>query len=345
MDQPAVDNDTDFIVHPQRLVDRDGEKLVAMVKSTWELPAGERELELAPEDRQRGLRAVDLPWGLPGESSPLLPPDFCVRKAGTDVVVAARAHAPGGKPAPSFDVSVRVGPATKVLRIFGLRVWQDAGIGLSEPRPVREADLRWELAWGGADFDDEGRAAEEPRNTIGRGVVLDRNRLTHQPAPQIEDPFHPIVDADTAPAPAGVGSLMPHWEPRRSHYGTYDDDWLDQRAPLPPPDEDDRAYNVATPDLILPEPLRGGEEVALAGMSPGGGSVELLLPRVSLVIEFDVPGRDKESFSPVIDTVVIDQLLGPVPGRPVVEMVWRAAVPAPERMKEARVVVRERTTR
>ena len=35
MDQPPVDNTTDFVVHPQLLVDKDGERLVAIVKATF----------------------------------------------------------------------------------------------------------------------------------------------------------------------------------------------------------------------------------------------------------------------------------------------------------------------
>ena len=33
---PAVDNRTDFFVHPQLLLDKDGEKLVTIVKATFE---------------------------------------------------------------------------------------------------------------------------------------------------------------------------------------------------------------------------------------------------------------------------------------------------------------------
>jgi hypothetical protein len=342
MDQPRVDNQTDFAVHPQVLVDRDGEKLVAMVKATWELErVDDDELELAPVDRRRGLRAAEVPWGLPGETSPLLPPDFCVRKLGTDVVFAARGYAPAGKPAESFDVSFRAGPISKVLRVFGLRVWQAGGNGISAPRPIRSLDLRWEYAWGGLSMDDVGNVAEEPRNPLGRGIALDPGSLTHQAAPQIEDPFALISSVETRPAPAGVGPIMRHWEPRRSHYGTYDDKWLDERAPLTPPDEDDRAYNIAPPDMIAASPLLGGEEIALAGTVSGGRGVTFKLPRVAVAIAFAVEGQAKVELRPNLDTVVVDQLLGPKEGLPVVEMVWRAAIPAPRRMKDTTVTVHE----
>jgi len=341
VDQPPLDNESDFIAHPQLLLDKDGEKLVVMVKATWELPQGGDELELAPEERQRGLRPTAIPWGLPGETSTLFPPDFCVRKPSTDVVLIARGFAPRGEATDQFDVSVRVGPVSKVLRVFGLRVWEAGGSGLSSPRPISELDLRYEYAWGGAEFSDTGDATEEPRNPVGRGKVLDNDSLTHQPAPQIEDPFNLISSVSTEPPPAGVGAIQRHWEPRRSHCGTYDDEWLDERAPLLPADEDDRVNQVATPDLIAGRPLVGGEEVALSGTLRGGAGLSFVLPQVAVEIGFDVKDRDREVVRPHLDTVVIDQLFGIGGHWPTVEMVWRAAVRAPRRMKDAKVTVRE----
>ncbi len=341
VDQPPLDNQTDFIAHPQLLLDKDGEKLVAMVKATWVLPPGGDDLELAAEEHQRGLRAAAIPWGLPGESSTLFPADFCVRKPGTDVVLVARGYAPQSQPVEQFDVSVRVGPVSKVLRVFGLRVWEAAGAGLSSPRPISELDLRYEHAWGGAEFNDDGQGVEEARNPMGCGVVLDPDSLTHQPAPQIEDPFNLISSVSSEPAPAGVGAIQRHWQPRRGYCGSYDEKWLDERAPLLPSDEDDRVNQVATPDLIATTPLRGGEAVALAGTMPGGGGVSFSLPQVAVEIEFQVKDRAPEVFRPHLDTVIIDQLFGVGGAQPTVELVWRAAIVAPRRMKDGEVIVRE----
>ena len=341
MDQPPLDNETEFIAFPTVLLDKHGEHLVTMVKSTWELPPGGDELELAPEERQRGLRAGDLPWGLPGETSTLLPMDFCVRKPGTDVVIAARGFAPGGKPVEQFDVSARVGPLSKVLRVFGLRVWAADGSSISDARPISELDLRYEYAWGGAQFDDAGNGVEEARNPLGRGVALDPASLTHQPAPQIEDPFNLISSIATKPQPAGFGAIQRHWQPRRGYCGTYDDKWLDDRAPILPADEDDRVNHAATPGLVADTPLVGNEEVALAGTLPGGAGVSFVLPRVGVEIEVRAKDRDPVVVRPHLDTVVIDQLMGPVVGQPVVELVWRLALPSPRRMKDASIIVRE----
>ena len=38
MDQPPVDNQSEFEVHPQMLLDKDGEKMTAIVKATFLLP-------------------------------------------------------------------------------------------------------------------------------------------------------------------------------------------------------------------------------------------------------------------------------------------------------------------
>jgi hypothetical protein len=343
VDQPPVDNQTDFIVHPQMQLDRDGDKLVAIVKATWELPVGGEEIELAPEHRARLIRPGPAPWGLPGETTDMFPSDVCVRRPGTDVVVVARAYAPGGRPATQWDVSARVGHLNKVLRVFGLRVWEGGGQGISSATAIRELDLRYEYAWGGIDMNDAGHVVEEPHNPAGRGIALDAATLTHKPAPQIEDPFNLITSVLTKPAPAGVGPVMVHWEPRRGHAGTYDDKWLEERAPVPPLDEDDRLHNVATPALHSDTPLVGGEDVALAGMSPGGGGVAFKLPRVGIEITFARDNAEPLVLRPHLDTIVIDQLFGPNRGWPVVEMVWRAAAPAPRRAKYTSLSVRELT--
>ena len=299
------------------------------------------ELALCSADRQRSIRPGPYPWGLPGESTDMLPSDLCVRRPGTDVVIAARAYAPGGQKAPSWDVSARVGKLSKVLRIFGRRVWEGGGQGMSTPTPISMLDIRYEYAWGGLAMNDAGEIAEEPRNPAGRGIALDVNSLTHQPAPQIEDPFNLISSVLTRPAPAGFGPQMSNFAPRRDFRGTYDEKWLEERAPLPPPDQDDRIHNVATPDLHSDTPLTGGESVALTGTMPGGGTLQFTLPRVALEIAFLREDQPPQTFRPHLDTVVIDQLLGPQTGMPIVEMSWRAAIPAPRHAKVTTVRVQE----
>jgi len=342
MSEPPVDCPSDFVAHPQLFADKDGEKLVVIVKATF-VREPDGTLEIAPKRWQRKIRFADVPWGEPEKSSILYPADICLRKPGTDVVVVARAYAPGGKAVPTFDAAVKVGPLQKIVRVFGLRVWQAGGNGLSPPRPIADVDMRYDLAWGGADASDPAEYVEEPKNPVGMGVARDLESLTHQPAPSLEDPAEPILTARTRPPPAGMGAIGRHWEPRRRYSGTYDARWTEERAPLPPLDQDDRVNLCATPDLVAVPPLRGGEEAALLNLQPGGGPTSFLLPRVAVQIEFRVKGRVPEVIRPYLDTVVIDTLHNPRrEERPLtLEHVWRASVKAPRRLTDARVIVRE----
>lgn len=321
------------------LLDHDAEKLVAIVKASFEWQDGQ--LEIAPKFRDRGVRFVDIPWEQDKPESIAFPADLCLRKPGTDVVVVAKAYAPGGKPAPSFDARVEVGPLKKSLTVFGRRLWVEKGTALTAPSPIAEIEMRYDYAWGGRSDEPPGTPVEEPRNPIGIGVVRDPSVLTHKPAPSIEDPGNLIRSIRTRPAPAGIGAISRNWEPRRRFSGTYDETWQSFKAPLLPDDFDDRFNLCASPGLTSDTPLVGGETVRLLNLTPGGGAVSFALPKVALEIAFDVPNRERAVFRPHLDTVVLD-LFEPSPKKPVaIEMVWRAFVPAPRRMRDAEVTIRE----
>ena len=87
--------------------------------------------------------------------------------------------------------------------------------------------------------------------------------------------------------------------------GTYDEKWKEWRAPLPPGDEDPRVAHFASPGLVAASPLAGGEECALLNLTPFG-PLQFMLPKVALLIHFDVVRRARETFSPHLDTVLID---------------------------------------
>src|SRR5687767_7994424 len=144
MDSPPHENLTDFEVHPQVLVDKQGEVLACIVKATYILPEDGGPLELAPKEEARIVRVADIPWGEPEISSILFPSDLCVRKPGTDVIVVAEAYAPNKVPAPFIDVAVRVGYLQKACRVFGLRVWETGGRGISAPRPIDRLQMRYD---------------------------------------------------------------------------------------------------------------------------------------------------------------------------------------------------------
>jgi hypothetical protein len=342
MARPRVDNRTDFVVFPHVLIDRDEEKLVTMVKATFEAPSPQGgELDPPPRKRRRGIRMKDFPWGEPDKTPIAYPADVCIRKPATDVLFVARAHAPGGVAVPSFDAYAQVGSLRKAIQIHGLRVWQTDGSGLSGARPIAELEVRYDHAWGGFDDSDPKKVVEEARNPMGKGCVSNAAALTHQEAPQIEDPAAPIKNWKTRPPPAGLGPIGRHWEPRRPYAGTYDAKWKENRAPLLPSDFDDRFNQCASPGLVASPPLRTGEEVKLLNLVPGGGPTLFSLPRVAIEIEFRPRDGDPQVFRPHIDTLLID-LMEFVPGQAIaVEMVWRASIRAPRYVDQAQVVVRE----
>ncbi len=339
MDSPRLDNKTEFAVFPHPMLAHEGDRLVAMVKASFELtPKGN--LVFAPPRRQRGIRMADIPWGDPEVSSIAYPADVCIRKPGTDVIVVGVAHAPGDKPVPSFDVRVEVGRLAKSLRIFGTRIWVDDGHTHSSPQPIAEQELRYEYAYGGFDDSDPLDIVEEPRNPIGVGKT--RGSLKDGLLPNIEDPGALITDVDVTPAPAGLGAIGRHWEPRRSFAGTYDEAWQESYAPLPPPDFDERYNLCASPGLTAVPPLNGGEPVGLLNLLPGGGAKQFSLPNIEVTIEFRVAGREPETFIPHLDTVLIDLLATSADKPPAVELVWRSSIKAPRRQRDAQIVVRER---
>ncbi len=340
MDSPVLDNRTDFAVLPHVLAGVEGEFLVVIVKATFLCVHSELHLVLAPKDQRVGVRAADVPWGNPEKSSIRYPSDLCLSKPGSDLIVVANACAPGGNAVPTFDAGIRVGALEKTIRIFGLRVWEDKGAGLSAPRPTTGVEVRYDYAWGGADFSDPTKPLEEPRNPVGMGVCRDLHFLTHKPAPMIEDPKNPIRNVRTAPAPAGLGVVGRHWVPRRAYWGTFDAEWLRRRAPLLPLDHDPRANLCASPGLISNPPLTGGEDCALLNLTPGGGTIKFRLPKINVTVtktQKDV----REVNTPPLDTVIVDtvDILPPATVR--VEMVWRSTFSGSRKMKDSRIVVTE----
>ncbi len=340
MSQPSVDNQTEFALHPQLLLDREGEKLVAVAKATFEVN-GDGDVELAPAARRRGIRFADVPWEKSKPESIAYPGDVYLRKPGTDVLFVAKARAPGGRPVPSFDVRVEVGALARSLVVFGRRLWLDGGSGLSAPAPLAEIEVRYDHAWGGRDEDARG-FAEEPRNPIGMGFSRNPSALTLKPAPNLEDPEDLITSARTAPRPAGLGPIGRSWEPRRRYAGTYDRAWKELRAPLLPDDFDDRHNRSASPGLTAETPLEGGERVRTLNLTAGSGALAFELPRVALQMTFEVKGREPAVHEPHLDTVLVDLYSSTVERPAVVEMIWRASVRAPRRLAEARVILRER---
>jgi hypothetical protein len=115
------------------------------------------------------------------------------------------------------------------------------------------------------------------------------------------------------------GPIGRNFESRIPLAGTYDNDWLDHRAPFFPDDFDYRYFQAAPADQQIPHPA-GGEEVVLANLSLKG-ITRFQLPKKSMPILFIPHGGKDQQLEAVIDTIVIE----PDQGR--FMLTWRTSLP------------------
>ena len=254
-------------------------------------------------------------------SSIVTPSDISLMKTGTDVLLVGHAYAPDGRPVSSMDVSVTVGDLHKTVRVIGDRYWRSlTGVTMSAPEPFEMIPLIWERAYGGSDRNGE-QIHAEARNPVGLGFRIDggQNSLDGLLLPNLEDPQDLIAQWSDRPAPACFAPVAPHWEPRRSFAGTYDDAWQRSRAPYLPDDFDPRFFQLASTELVANGFLEGGERIDVRGATASGwlGSS---VPIVNLTITYLVDGQPEERPA-VLDTVIIE------PDLDRLQLVWRAVLP------------------
>ncbi|MEM9194364.1 MAG: DUF2169 domain-containing protein [Myxococcota bacterium] len=330
MDLPSLSNGSSATVELVPQVGPDGRQLaIVLIKELFSIAEDNRLARTGGAE----VRYSDELWDPEAEQSSIkLPSDICIRKPGTDVVIVGSAVGPGGVSVTELDVFIRVGSVQKALRVTGPRVWYKGmtGLTLTDPVPFEGLPLMWEHAFGGFD-DSSDKVVEEPRNPVGKGVAADASTLVHQPGPQIEDPADPIRSHKHRGAPAGVGAIGRHWEPRRSMTGTHDDFWMKERMPLPPLDQDERFHQAAAPGLIMTSHARGGELVELNNVS-AKGAIRFELPKLSFFVGALID-RKMTEFRPALDTIVIR----PSDDR-TLELTWRSAVPLPRPIRRCSAI-------
>lgn len=305
---------TPFVSTLSLLQDPQGiDTLYVVVKGTFTLgPA------VTVAAAQQPLQMADVPWGEPGASSLRYASDIHPAKPATDVALVGSAHAPGGRPVTELDTLLAVGPLRKQVRVVGDRLWTGRALGpaLGPAQPFTTMPLTWERAFGGVHVldQDKGKVKAVEENPVGAGFRARRRRdeLKGLSAPNLLDP-------DDAERPAGYGFIAPHWQPRRSYAGTYDDAWQRTRAPILPADFDPRFFNAAAPGLVADGYLEGGERVKLANLTPDG-RLSCTLPRCRFDLAVRIAGRSER---PALNLETV--LLEPDDER--LSLLWRAAVP------------------
>lgn len=296
-------NATPFAALATPLAAPDGRDVVlAIVKATFRRDTRGR-LTLA--DEQLAVRAGDVPHFPDAEDSSIrYPGDICVEKRGTDVVIVGEAVSP--RPVLAVDVAALVQDRKLSLRVHGERVYYRGalGVAIGPAAPFERKPIVWERAYGGTSAD---RSAVERRNPVGRGFGRSAAELVDTPAPQIEDPEHPITSAADRPEPTGFGAIGPHWAPRVELAGTFDEAWRRTRMPHMPVDFDVRHNNVAPPALQFYPPLAAGDPIALLGMTLDG-LWKIEMPRLPVSLHGRYHDGRVVTARPVVDTVLIEPL-------------------------------------
>lgn len=273
----AIDNGTQYAADGSWVRDKDGaHHWVVVVKATFDL---DDKGGLTIADEQLDPLIEPEYSGEPGASSLRYEADLVPPKPNTDVTVNAHAHAPGGKPARSVEVSLGMKGVRKTLLVHGSRVYRRRlfGLSTSRPDPFVSKPINYESAYGGTDAtgDDPRKHAIDARNPVGKGVAARRAIRNGTEAHSIE-----YVGGRPAKAgPAGFGAIASHWSPRFELAGTYDADWDEHRKPLLPTDYDDRFLLHSPTDQRPSTFLRGGEIIELINLSPAG-TLRIALPKI-----------------------------------------------------------------
>ncbi|NVJ24468.1 DUF2169 domain-containing protein [Myxococcus sp. AM011] len=312
---PKLENLTSFGAISFPSLDGTGcEQLVVCVSGHFELPRAGRASDTPParSDRQGPPPLVDSYWHSPETSSLRMEGQSTWYRPATDIYISGRAWAPRGRPVKEMQVAARIGPCQKTLHVLGERVWARGVLTLqpSVPLPFDSLPLVYERSFGGP---------MEARNPVGRGFHGSSKAALEQPLPNFEDPAHRLTHFSQQVPPWGLGPLSRYWQPRLAWAGTYDEAWVEQRAPLWPADFDPRFFLAAAHGLAAAPWLKGGEPVVLSGLSPDG-PLSFPLPRHRLVIKAIF--RDRVERRPmVLDAVHIE------PDERGLTLIWRAAVP------------------
>lgn len=227
----------------------------------------------------------------------------------TDVLLKGHAWAPGGKPASKFDVSLKLGPVNKVVRIMGDRIWKKSIVGLKMTKPLSfiKMPVTYERAYGGTDMTSKNSKHHnwEPRNPVGCGFATRSEHLIGKSLPNIENPACMIQHWKNRPKPVGFGPIAGHWSPRVELAGTYDQNWEQNRLPLLPEDFNVGYYQCAPADQQVPGFLKGGEHVLINNMTPSG-RLEFHLPRITLGFSTHFESSQNAEHRGVLHTVCIN---------------------------------------
>ncbi len=275
-------------------------------------------------------------------------------KLATDVVVVGKAHAPGGRPAQSVDVTIEVAGQRKVVRVLGDRrcnFRENRAPTFTDPEKFTEMEMRYERAYGGKDLRSNPQLPFfYPRNHKGTGVAVKnvKDVVEGLVLPNLEDPQDLLTPErviiqeperwNAQPLPQGIGWFQPTWYPRCSFVGAMpayvgpDDVMREEKLGIVPkgqialarqlklPGYDVRFNSGASLGLVVPF-LKGNETLRLSNLSPEG-ELAFSLPGERPRITLDI-GQGEQELAPVMHTLCLhmDAMQA--------DIIWRGALPYP----------------
>lgn len=299
------------------------ELLIVAVKATFAIPSNGQEPVVA--DEQVPLTEADESTGEPGLSAPLYETDYAHRKPRCDVLLNGSAYAPDGRPATAVTVGMQVGSMQKSFRVVGDRFWYKdiASMSVSPPKEFTQVPITYDRAYGGVDVDENKPEKIETylENPIGVGYypISKGKALEGKFVPNTEERERPVSKTKGNYNPMSFGSIGRNFAARVPFAGTYNEEWLDNRAPFWPDDFDYRYFQATPADQQIAYP-KGGEQVILKNLSPGG-RLSFRLPTMDMPILF-IPYRGKEKqVNADIDTIFIEPDLNRF------MLTWRVSLP------------------
>ncbi|HEY7306305.1 MAG TPA: DUF2169 domain-containing protein [Bryobacteraceae bacterium] len=345
----AVDKRVQKIVLPGQ--SPEGEYVLSvLVKRTYDIVPGTSCLR-APADAK--IIPGDQYWDDPMNSSVKFESDFVPWKIATDIVLIGKVYAPNAVPARSLFAAIQIGAVQKRILVIGDRAARfTSGLpSFTEPRPFLEMDLRYELAYGGADiYSDRKLTCLYPRNPVGKGFAIQniRDSVDGLELPNLEDPDDALdphrlccghfMRWEQQPKPQSFGWFPKSWQPRASLAGVMPADHKTEQQlralyaqAVPPaqralyeqtklPHMNFAFFNGASEGLVLPF-LTGDESVRTWHLTPEG-RIDFFLPGDRPRIGMDI-GRGVREPGVVLQTVMIRM------EERQVDLIWRGAVPYP----------------
>ena len=302
-----VDNPTPFDAQMNVALESSGREVVIVaVKGSFDLPAKSGGAA-ALSETQEPLFMGDVFGPDPESDATVFENDFAPFKPRCDVLCHGPALAPGGRPVSTLNVGLRLGGWSKAFSVNGPRIWLKgaAGYHVSDIRPFARLDIGYDQAWGGVDPDPDspGRAATCQENPSGVGYYPYLPDREGAPLPQTSEIGRIIQDTSGPHRPMAFGPLGRHWLPRRTHSGTYDEDWAEHRAPIPPEDLNPLYFQAAPPDQQIAYP-KGGEPIEIMNMVEEG-RLGTYLPRDRITISFLRKNGPVSQKIGLLDTVLV----------------------------------------